>query len=62
MQARHFNGRIALPQSPLRVLLDVRTAQPIPNFPLHPAAIQAESKSLYLYSVLLTIHANSEIP
>ncbi|MCJ1382387.1 hypothetical protein MMC17_005500 [Xylographa soralifera] len=43
MQARLYNSRIALPQSPLRVLFDIRIAQPIANFPAHLAALQAES-------------------
>lgn len=46
MQARISNGRVALPRRPLRVLLDVCTAQPIANFPVHLAAIQSESTFL----------------
>ncbi|MCJ1485959.1 hypothetical protein MMC06_006135 [Schaereria dolodes] len=43
MQARLYNSRIALPQNTLRVLFNIRTAQPIANFPAHLAALQAES-------------------
>ena len=53
MQARLSNSRIALPHSNLRVLLDIRTAQPIANFPAHLVAIRAESQFVYLYSAFL---------
>ncbi|MCJ1257568.1 hypothetical protein MMC24_005394 [Lignoscripta atroalba] len=52
MLARFSNGRVALPQTPLRVLHDLRTNQPIANFPANLAEIQAENRRISFRELL----------